>query len=197
MKSYLRPMVAALALSVAGGAFAAPVTFNFQTGPTTTNNQNSFLFSAGGINLTVTAGSDKVSHRWDGLGVYTGGLDAPDLNSSAFHNSVEKLTFTFSEAVNLTSILFHLFENNLDQGKIVYGSNSLTINKNNDALFSSPIMLTSFTFIPTGLISTYRISGLTVDTISAPAVPVPAAAWLMGSGLVGLAGIARRRARNA
>jgi hypothetical protein len=28
---------------------------------------------------------------------------------------------------------------------------------------------------------------------SAPAVPVPAAAWLMGSGLVGLAGVARRR----
>jgi hypothetical protein len=28
---------------------------------------------------------------------------------------------------------------------------------------------------------------------AAPAVPVPAAAWLMGSGLVGLAGLARRR----
>jgi hypothetical protein len=32
---------------------------------------------------------------------------------------------------------------------------------------------------------------------SAPAVPVPAAAWLMGSALAGLGGIARSRRRNA
>jgi hypothetical protein len=36
-------------------------------------------------------------------------------------------------------------------------------------------------------------NGLASNNIEAPAVPVPAAAWLMGSGLVGLAGIARRR----
>jgi hypothetical protein len=34
----------------------------------------------------------------------------------------------------------------------------------------------------------------TIDGIDPPAVPVPAAAWLFGSGLIGLAGAARRRA---
>jgi hypothetical protein len=36
-------------------------------------------------------------------------------------------------------------------------------------------------------------NGLASANVPAPAVPVPAAAWLMGSGLVGLAGLARRR----
>jgi hypothetical protein len=40
---------------------------------------------------------------------------------------------------------------------------------------------------------TICIGGIAGDCAAAPEVPVPAAAWLMGSGLVGLAGIARRR----
>ena len=36
-----------------------------------------------------------------------------------------------------------------------------------------------------------------VDDISVSAVPLPAAAWLFGSGLLGLAGISRRAKRNA
>jgi hypothetical protein len=40
----------------------------------------------------------------------------------------------------------------------------------------------------------FVISNVTNGT---PEVPVPAAAWLMGSGLLGLGGIARRRTRNA
>jgi hypothetical protein len=37
----------------------------------------------------------------------------------------------------------------------------------------------------------------TIAGIDPPAVPVPAAAWLFGSGLLGLAGAARRRSRKA
>lgn len=36
-------------------------------------------------------------------------------------------------------------------------------------------------------------NGLMIDQIKVSAVPVPAAAWLFGSGLIGLAGAARRR----
>lgn len=193
MKSYLRPLVAALALGIAGGAFAAPVTFTFNSGSVVDNNQNSFLFSSGGVNLTVTAGSNKVSYRQAGLGVYTGGGDVGEFNSYAGHKGVETLIFTFDQTVNLSSISFYLFENNIDQGKLVYGSTSQTINNNSEAIFGTPIGLNSFSFTATGLFTSYRISGLTIDTIAPPAVPVPAAAWLMGSGLVGLAGLARRR----
>jgi hypothetical protein len=46
----------------------------------------------------------------------------------------------------------------------------------------------------TGDVSTfYAPYALHVTASSAPAVPVPAAAWLFGSGLLGLAGAARRR----
>lgn len=192
MKSSLRLLMAALALGAAGAASATPVTFTFNNGSAIDNKQNSFLFSVGGVNLTVTAGSNKVAYRQEGLGVFTGGADAGEFNSYAGHNGVETLTFTFDQTVTLSSISFFLFENNTDQGKLVYGSTTKTINKTSDAVFGTPVSLNSFTFTATGLFTSYRISGLQVNTV-APAVPVPAAAWLMGSGLLGLAGVARRR----
>jgi len=192
MKPYLRPLVAAFALGIAGGAFAAPVTFTFNSGSVIDNNQNSFLFNAGGVNLTVTAGSHKVSYRQAGLGVYTGSGDVGEFNSYLGHKGIETLTFTFDQTVNLSSISFYLFDNGFDKGKLVYGGTSQDINNTGDAIFGTPIGLNSFSFTATGGVSSYRISGLKIDTIT-PAVPVPAAAWLMGSGLVGLAGVARRR----
>ncbi len=39
----------------------------------------------------------------------------------------------------------------------------------------------------------YDFTSIRIDNIIVPAVPVPAAAWLFGSGLLGLIGVARRR----
>jgi len=44
-----------------------------------------------------------------------------------------------------------------------------------------------------GQIGTYNVTG----TYAVAAIPVPAAAWLMGSGLIGLVGVARRRRKAA
>lgn len=59
----------------------------------------------------------------------------------------------------------------------------------------------SLNFTATGAITTLRFTNnenpylhfADVDGVSVSSVPVPAAAWLLGSGLLGLAGVARRR----
>ena len=43
----------------------------------------------------------------------------------------------------------------------------------------------------------YLDAQFVISNVTSPEVPVPAAAWLMGSGLLGLAGVARRRAQKA
>lgn len=43
----------------------------------------------------------------------------------------------------------------------------------------------------------YLDAQFVITNVNTPEVPVPAAAWLMGSGLLGLAGVARRRAPKA
>jgi len=195
MRSPLRQTLtaAALALSFAGAADASTLNFNFASGPGLDNRQSSFLFSNDGVNLTITAGSNLVAYRYDGLGVSTTSIEPGEFNSYGGHQGVESLTFTFDQAVSLSSISFYLFDNNIDKVLMTYGSDSLTITKNSDAVFSSPLTLTSFTLTAIGNVTSTRVSGLTLDTIAMPSVPVPAAAWLMGSGLVGLAGLARRR----
>lgn len=59
---------------------------------------------------------------------------------------------------------------------------------------SSQITLTSATFV--GVDGVTPIAGLGIQnaTVNVAAVPVPPAVWLFGSGLLGLVGVARRRA---
>lgn len=62
---------------------------------------------------------------------------------------------------------------------------------------TDPISKVSLTYFATG--QTTRTGGRTsatvwFDNVTVSAVPVPAAAWLFGSGLVGLVGVARRKA---
>lgn len=193
MKPSLRLTLAALALSAAGSASAAAVNFNFANGPGLDARQSSYQFTQGGVGVTITAGSNLVAYRYDGIGVSTNSIEPGEFNSYGGHEGVESLTFTFNQAISLSTISFYLFDNNIDKVLMTYGSNSLTINKNSDAVFGSPLTLSSFTLTALGQGTSTRITGLKLDTIAAPTVPVPAAAWLMGSGLIGLASLTRRR----
>jgi len=134
--------------------------------------------------------------------------------------STEQLTFTFSQAVKLNSVTFRQWENNYlgfgDKATFTwYVGNSNTvggtlqftdsgigdgIGQLFDTFGTGGLELTKFSI--TGIKGSKTVGGKSVTAWSsfyvhsldyAPAVPVPAAAWLMGSGLVGLAGIARRR----
>lgn len=71
-------------------------------------------------------------------------------------------------------------------GTAVLGSNSLELN-----VISAQAGW--FTLFIGGNNNASSTQGYVLAVNAAPAVPVPAAAWLMGSGLIGLAGIARRR----
>jgi hypothetical protein len=50
------------------------------------------------------------------------------------------------------------------------------------------VTFSKLSFTPTG-----ESSNLLMDSVSYGAVPIPASAWLFGSGLLGLVGMARRK----
>lgn len=201
MKLKATVLAGAVALGLSGVASAA--SFDF-AGPTIANNQNSFTFSSGGINVTVTAGSGQVSSYWEGLGVKNGLFDVTPLGNN------ESLTFTFNQTVTLGGLSMRQWEPGADEAL-------LTTNKGQDVVisgagvgangatlvdyftFATPLVLNSFTIKGTNGVTQAYVLGLqNVNAYTPPAeVPVPAAAWLMGSALMGLAGIARRRKLDA
>lgn len=135
-------------------------------------------------------------------------------------NSTEQLTFTFSEKVKLTSISLTQWENALlgfgDAANLVFyngatqvGTQFLTNSGQGtgdliDNFSTGNVELTRFTITSykgsktvngnsVTAWSAFYVHHLDYAKIAAPVVPIPAAAWLMGSGLVGLAGVARSR----
>lgn len=74
------------------------------------------------------------------------------------------------------------------------GTNFATITCGVDCAEGDSFTLDYAANVPTGGFAGFYYTLSLVGTIGAPAaVPVPAAVWLFGSGLVGLAGVARRR----
>lgn len=67
------------------------------------------------------------------------------------------------------------------------------------SVLTSPSSIASLvqtgTFAPTGYLTAWYSTSVTYGamTLAAPVVPVPAAMWLLGSGLLGLVSVARRR----
>ncbi len=195
-------MASALTLGMASAASAAPVSFSFygngvKADPNIGERQASYSFLEGGVALTVTAGQYQVSNRQDGLGVGRSSGEAGEINSDLINNGLDKLYFNFDKQVKLTNLTMKLWENGtslvpLDQFSLTY--NGVTTNhKLNNGVFNFSTLGYTSGFYITGIGggTSFRVSGMTVDP-KAPEVPVPAAAWLFGSALVGLAGMRRR-----
>lgn len=137
-------------------------------------------------------------------------------------NSTEELTFTFSEKIKLNSISLRQWENALlgfgDAATLTFwdgatnlGTQLLTNSGQPTGDLLDTFLLTNRNVTKFAIKSykgTKTVNGSNVTAWSAfyvhsldyskivvapPEVPVPAAAWLMGSGLLGLAGLARRR----
>lgn len=210
----------ALALTLAGslavsGAQAADTyaSFNFYKngGGALDAKSTSFSFTDNGIKLTIspvsTSDNPKVTYRWDGIGLYAGGLDAPELNSSLLHSPGDALLFTFSHAVSLNSIALSLWEGNslgaLDKATITTGGQTYALNAslNDGGLLVDHFGLTglipagtSFVLQAQGSLSSFRLAGLNV-TLAAP-VPEASTVAMFGLGLLGVAAAARRRIKG-
>jgi hypothetical protein len=157
---------------------------------------NSPSFSSGGIGLTVTAkqssgAAAQVANRWDGLSVSSGTiLETGDISSG------ESLILTFNKVVNLTGLQLSLWDRLIDDATLTVGSKTIDLG----ATSSSGLIINEFSFSNlsgtqfvikgNGLLTSFRLAGVTVN-----AVPEPSTWALMGLGLAGLA-FARARRRG-
>lgn len=187
MKFSKAVLTGALLSAFAGAASATTYTFN----------GSATVFTVDGIKLTVTAATGNVNTSSSGLGVKRSALEDGSMNSDLINEGKDKLIFTFDQAVKLTKITMTAWQNGsaLDQADLSYnGATTRLPNTGPNFTFALSDYVTSFSVTAKGGGSAFRISGLEVSAKpAAPTVPVPAAAWLMGSGLAGLAGLSRRR----
>lgn len=94
-------------------------------------------------------------------------------------NPITSMSFNWYIAVNPASGFVDIVEAELRNGDMYTG--------NNFVISNTPYLLN-------GQYGSVEMTDLQVTTEFVSAVPVPAAVWLFGSGLIGLAGIARRKA---
>jgi hypothetical protein len=199
----IKTLLAVSVLAAAGAANAATVaTFDVAV--------NGVI--SGALNGTLT-GRPGGSATLDSSGVYTQnviihsvigpGLSDVDLNATTIYSGAltgNSLAWTTgTNVINLCSIvtpgqpLNSVTCNGTQQGTtlpsavqqnpIVFGITSV----------GDVTILTGHSFDAVNNITQDTTFTLTATSVPTPAVPVPAAAWLFGSGLLGLAGTARRR----
>jgi hypothetical protein len=126
-------------------------------------------FTAASADFSAVSGNVVGIGFW-GLDLTTIGNEAIVLDVSFSDSSSQSFNITLNGAASLTPIYFGLYSDDLSQtitGISLYGTED------------------------SGADRAWLIDDLTVVTVSA--VPVPAAAWLFASGLIGLVGIGKRK----
>ena len=174
-------------------AAASAAEIRFDTGPGVAQRANSYSFSNGGVGVTLTSPGNRVSHYWEGAGVSTGTFNLNTLQ----HN--ETLVLTFNQTVRLNKLSFRQWENGFD--KVVLGSSAGYLTLGSSAYKTDALLVDWFLFDTPLLVDSISLKGDNFVTaawlrsVDVEAVPLPAAAWLLGSALLGLGGTAARRRR--
>lgn len=179
---------AALTLASAGSA-AAPIVFDLTTGGSF--GLGTFTKSESGIDLTLSeshVGRIFVRDSIEGIGIAgfeSPDIDGPDTGIFALDPVAESLTVSFSEAVTINSITFGNWDNNDD---VTFSGLTLTSFGDNSGVAAINELVSSFSLSAEGSNDDFRLKSITVS-----AVPIPAAAWLFGSALIGMVGLRRKR----
>jgi hypothetical protein len=96
--------------------------------------------------------------------------------------------------INMTGWTVFWNGGDIDMGQGVAGNNLANVTCGVDCAVGDTFSLTYAAIVPSGGFAGFFYTLNLVGTIGAGnEIPVPAAAWLFGSGLLGLAGVARRR----
>lgn len=126
----------------------------------------------------------------------SGGASDGDLNKN-LSLTQDSYTYNFDAGINgsltgddILSQQIHAFHFNLtDTSGSVFSDDSLPLTPLTLSAFDEARWTLEFVFDEAPRYVSGNITSLTM----APAVPIPASAWLFGSGLIGLVGIARRK----
>ena len=198
MKTF-KSLLAVSVLSVAGTAGAATVgTFDVaQTITSVMYGGSELLIQGSGVGSAVLDDSGFLDITITAGRTETQLTDTTTASIAHILGSWDGSTFT-SNLSGSTSTITSCTNNG---GKPINGCSSITLNSPQpfDSL-SGSITLAGGTVNTAQTNSGATTSGyftLTGTTTPPPQVPIPAAAWLFGSGLLGLAGTARRRRNNA
>jgi hypothetical protein len=188
---------------------AAASTYDFRDAATfgAAMNQSSFSATVGGNTITLTASPTGARLWWDG----TDGLGVRYLFESDEIQGIERLRVGFSTPVRLSSVLItDLFNEDgyLERGYyqlngsgswIEFSALSSQTGGTNGELtvpINPSILVSSIAFKAPGLVlfplQSHEFSVAAIVTDPPIATPIPAAFWLLGSGLVGLAALRRR-----
>lgn len=160
---------------------------------------------------TMTPGAFPLNQIVDGITA-----DTPPFNGFTSPQTAGTITFDFASSYNLSSFILHNdinvlaegirdfrldFFDNLDQQIVTPFSTNYTGPQGQFAgeeyIFNSPVLNVSRVDL---VIFNTNIGGASTQVeireveFSISAVPVPAAVWLFGSGLLGLIGVARHKA---
>ncbi len=197
-----------LVLLLAGPAAAATIDF-----------RSSDFSEAYGL-ATFTANGVTLTAAPSGSQLYRDSLGGFGVQYSYMQNQVEgseSLTISFATPVSISSVLImHLYNdpydlpktgNYLETGSYALNGSNNWVNFSADPtkfpgssngektlLFDPNVIVNSIVFKAPGiLVDLYQNHEFSVASMNASAVPIPAAAWLLGTGLVSLALLKRRR----
>jgi len=184
------------AFSFFGGGLASATTISFQAigngsggaGPLVLGNLGFNWNSNNGIPVSIVLDASGF------FGAVQGGLATSDIVTGGVLGATDGMSFNFGKksytlpigAVPIATTTF----NTTDIGTVGLGSNpSGTLPLTDDGIGGSPMKAGPFP----GFNANFDITDLHISKVTVTGVPVPAAVWLFGSGLLGLAGVARRR----